>query len=236
MSPMEHEVAVETGAAERYVLGHMEEEEQAAYEAHFFDCHSCAAEVESAALFAENARAVAREQGASRTQPAPAGRPWKERLADLWREPLFGAAAAVSAVLAMVVFYQGAFRIPSLERQLAGLEQPRAFLSYAVKPETRGEENVISVPVGTAFFALQMDLAGTAYPRYRCTVEDSVVPGVKFAVESGAPSPGMPLNILLPGGMPPGAYVIRISGIGSSGGAAEAGEFRFVLKKEGPNQ
>ncbi|MCC7154293.1 MAG: hypothetical protein IT161_06945 [Bryobacterales bacterium] len=233
---MEHQVAVETGAAERYVLGQMAEEEQAAYEAHFFDCVTCAAEVENATLFAENAREAVREQGASRTQPVAAGITWKERLADLWREPLFGAAAAASALLAVVVVYQGVFRIPSLESRLAGLEQPRAFLSYAVKGETRGEENTVSIPAGTAFFALQMDLAGTTYPRYRCTVEESKVPGTKFAVDSGAPSPGMPLNILLPGGMPPGAYVIRVSGIGTGGGTAEAGEFRFVLKKEGPNQ
>ena len=231
---MDHQLAVTTGAAERYVLGQMPEDEQAAYELHFFDCPACTADVENATLFVENGREVARDQ-ARDVAPAPALTPssprltWGQRLAGLWSEPLFGAAVAASALLAIVTVYQTGFRIPSLERQLAESEKPRAFLSFAIKSASRGEDNTITVPPGAGAFAIHMDLPEVAFSRYRCEIEGA---GATFAVESEAPLPGAPLNILVPSAtLSPGAYTIHVTGHERGAASTPVGVFRFVLKK-----
>lgn len=232
VTPMDHQSALHSSAAERYVLGQMTENEQTAFELHFFECDSCASDVEHATQFAENTRAAASAMPAA--SPVAASKPgWLDRLRALWREPIFGATAAASALLAVLAVYQGAFRIPALESRLAERSQPGAFLSYPLKAETRGEANVISVPRAASYFALQMDLPEIAHRRYRCTIRQDNAAGVRLTTESDAPSPGMPLNLLLnAGSLPPGAYLLNVDGIGA-GGDSPVAAFRFVLEKEG---
>ena len=67
---MEHDEAVRSQAAERYVAHELSPAERDAFEEHFFDCQECADDVRFEMTFAANARAVFREQRTER-RPAP---------------------------------------------------------------------------------------------------------------------------------------------------------------------
>jgi hypothetical protein len=49
---MDHRNAVSSNASERYLLGEMSEPERFAFEAHYFDCLECAADVRAGAVLA----------------------------------------------------------------------------------------------------------------------------------------------------------------------------------------
>ena len=76
---MDHIEAVKNQAVERYLLGQMPEAEIDAFEKHFFECGTCAEEVESGVIFQENARAAfgtaipRRKPILSRTSANPSG-------------------------------------------------------------------------------------------------------------------------------------------------------------------
>jgi len=58
---MDHETAVRSNAAERYLLGGMGDPEKEQFEEHYFSCASCAEEVRTGQVFRANARAVFRD-------------------------------------------------------------------------------------------------------------------------------------------------------------------------------
>jgi hypothetical protein len=55
---MNHKLAMKVHAAEAYILGELTEVEKDAYEEHMFDCPVCAAEVQRASQFHEDARKI----------------------------------------------------------------------------------------------------------------------------------------------------------------------------------
>jgi anti-sigma factor RsiW len=58
---VEHQTAVESRFAERYLLGELSTDEAAGFEAHFFECALCADEVRQGAHLVANIRAVLQE-------------------------------------------------------------------------------------------------------------------------------------------------------------------------------
>jgi hypothetical protein len=101
---MEHEEAVSSQAAERYVAHELSPAEQEAFEEHFFDCPKCADEVRFEMTFAANARAALREP---RLAPSPAQRwaEWVRRLASLRPAPALGFSFAANLALAAGLGY-----------------------------------------------------------------------------------------------------------------------------------
>lgn len=59
---MEHTDAIESNAAERYLLGEMSDDEQASFEQHYFDCRVCAADVTDGTRLMMAGRVVAAEE------------------------------------------------------------------------------------------------------------------------------------------------------------------------------
>src|SRR6266404_7198986 len=105
---MDHEIAVQTGAVERYVLGEMETEERELFEEHFFECELCSMDVRAGVVFAANTRALARDEAGKRQaekQAAPSG--WRGWLQPAW-------APAFAMALLAVVGYQSLVSIPRL--------------------------------------------------------------------------------------------------------------------------
>src|ERR1700675_4375258 len=100
---MDHEIAVQTGAVERYVLGEMETEEREQFEEHFFECENCSMDVRAGAVFAANTRALARDE--ARKQQAAPSRGWRGWLQPAW-------APAFAMLLLAVVGYQSLVSIP----------------------------------------------------------------------------------------------------------------------------
>src|SRR5215831_14045089 len=103
---MDHELAIENHAVERYILDEMKPEEREAFEEHFFVCEQCAGEVRATSAFAAEARAIFKEGGLEPTKPA---RRWLA-----WTIPSFAFAAATALCL-MVIGYQTLMLIPSLK-------------------------------------------------------------------------------------------------------------------------
>jgi len=95
MVTMDHATATLTGAAERYVLREMSEQERETYEEHFFSCPHCADEVSAASRFVENATPLLRTEPRLRRQlqaqaaaPAPPPQPLRQQFHALCRSNL----------------------------------------------------------------------------------------------------------------------------------------------------
>src|SRR5260370_1494554 len=67
---MEHQQALATKASERYLLGEMSEPERFDFEAHYFDCPTCADDVRTGAALARGIKAVCAEDTALRPHTA----------------------------------------------------------------------------------------------------------------------------------------------------------------------
>ena len=68
---MEHDVAIKNNAAERYLLGELNEREMEEYEEHFFSCSFCAEEVKIGSEFIDHAREVFKTDFLPEPDPAP---------------------------------------------------------------------------------------------------------------------------------------------------------------------
>ncbi len=65
---MQHKDCRRTLAAERYLLGEMNEAEMQEYESHYFDCNSCARELELGLAFVKHAKAIFKLEDATLNQ------------------------------------------------------------------------------------------------------------------------------------------------------------------------
>jgi hypothetical protein len=156
---MEHDEAVGSQAAERYVAHELSPAEQEAFEEHFFDCPQCADEVRFEMTFAANARAALREQRiAPAAAPAPqAAQSWRNRLAWLRPSPTlafsFAANFALAAGLGYVLLTGG--------REMA---VPQFTQPYFAPGVTHGEENAHAIPPGANFYQVRFGApAGQSY-------------------------------------------------------------------------
>jgi anti-sigma factor RsiW len=209
---MDHIEAVNNQAVERYLLGQMPEAEIDAFEKHFFECGTCAEEVESGVLFQENARAAF----APVPRPAPAAqRNWFSRwLSGSWARPAFAAPALAAGLLAAVTIYQAGFVIPALRQELARAQAPQAPVSFLLKSAARGqateEEKPFLIPAGAPSFLVQMDLEDTSFPQYRCALYDKSG-ALRWSLDARAPQPGGLLQVVIPvAGLKPGVYTLKV--------------------------
>jgi hypothetical protein len=218
---MDHIEAVNNQAVERYLLGQMPDAEIDAFEKHFFECGSCAEEVESGVLFQENARAAFPPV----PQPATAAkRNWLSHwLLQWWARPAFAAPALAAGLLAAAVVYQAGFVIPALRQELARAQAPQApqmvasfLLKSAARGQERGEEKPFLIPAGAPLFLVQIDLADTSFPQYRCGLYDKSG-AFRASVDGPAPPPGGQLSVVIPvAGLKPGVYTLKVHGIRGS--------------------
>jgi len=139
---MDHAEAVAKGAVERYQLGELSEKEIEEFETHFFDCTDCANELEAAAIFEENAKAVFLE---NRRGAAGAGLPrakYEQARVSwwtlFWQNPWN---AVPSLALRCVVVYQTRMMSPLAPQNTA---------SYVLPSHSRVDDCVLEVPIRPA--------------------------------------------------------------------------------------
>src|SRR5438309_11881760 len=99
---MTHHEAIETMAAERYVLEEMSDAERQLFEDHYFSCTECAADLQATAAMLEGARAgFAKSPPLSNVRSIDAARApriaWHRSVALPW---------AIAATLAIVAGYE----------------------------------------------------------------------------------------------------------------------------------
>jgi hypothetical protein len=210
---MKHSEAAESLAAERYVLGEMPEIERDAFEAHFFDCETCAAEVREGIAFADSARDVFRaECRATELEKERKGRRWWQFQGLPF--PVLATAAAMA--LAILAVYQNGVTIPALRRAIEPQE-----LSTTMLRSVRGELPTITLQPGRSFFQLLVDLnAPESYTGYRC---DFQTEAGKPLISFNATTTSGTLSLLLPAErFPDGRYTLKIIGFKSPSGTPPA--------------
>jgi len=228
---MNHIEAVNNQAVERYLLGQMPEAEIDAFEKHFFECGTCAEEVESAVLFQEHVQAAF--PPVSQPAPAAARQGFLERLSQWWSRPAFAVPALAAGLLAAAVIYQAGFEIPALRQQIAHAHAPQSLLAFALRSGTRGaagRENRIAIPAATQSVLIHVDLTDTSFTSYRCDLSQDAGPAL-FSIDSPAPPPDSPLNLLIPvAGLKPGAYTLHVRGVRGGVTGSAIAHYRFVLQ------
>jgi hypothetical protein len=196
---MDHNLAAESQAVERYILGEMSPDERDAFEDHFFACASCAADVRAAAEFRANAREVL---------AAPNALAEERRARFAWWDPRALVPIAASLALAGIVVYQSAVRIPQLER-LASASHPAASTPFALRSTTRaGGPQATRIPPGIAHFSVYFDLSGLPRGQYEAAISDSAGRDLRIVP---LPAGAEQVNIQLERSQfPPGTYTITI--------------------------
>ena len=191
---MDHEHAERVHAAERFALRDMPPDEAEAFELHFFGCALCAAELETLRALAVNGRTL---QGSESGKVLAFPSSHRSVVRPGW----WPVATAAGWLLAATLGWQQ-FSRPAA----AG---PEAMATYALRNESRGEPNAVSVPASVRRFALYFDLVWDARPSsYQIRIDGPT----HSSLSVPAPAAGQPLFVLLDrAGLAPGLYKLTIS-------------------------
>ena len=206
---MDHSQAIETQAAERYLLGELSASEAEDFEQHYFECTDCAEAVESGGVFIANARAVM-GRPSRLAEPASPPVPRKPfRFLSLRPQWAFALASAAAFAFAGVALYEGAIVIPRLEHLL---ENPVILPAIQLAGASRGEAAPIRVPQGAPFVPLSADIPpDVRSSHYRCVLTRA---GQNiFEVTGPAPAGAQPITVLVPAAkLSSGDYELTIFG------------------------
>lgn len=211
---MDHLQAVNTLAAERYLLDEMADAERDEFEGHFFACSECAEDLRDGAVMVDGARSglissVATAAAPMRFPQHIASGRWRPSVIVPW-------AAAASFALATGYL---SWQMPR--------PGPLVLTPATVRPATRGQEAAVSPGAG-GIVTLAVDLSGAAFtgPLQYELLRDGG--SVLASGDATAPPGGAPLLLLMPGRLlgPEGRYILRVHGSGPGGLTEEDYRFR----------
>ena len=223
MSTMNHEEAIRTQAAERYLLGELNEAERDAWEAHFFSCAVCAEELKASAGFVNAvedffASAPARAQAPER-KPALA---WLN-----WRELLRPAPAFAYAMLLLV----GGFALYQNTVTMPRLRQPQVMASAFLTQSRSGESKTIAVPRDSRFeLRIELPPGGKfrAYEGQIISESGRVMATIPISSQQASGQIGISLYS---GTLTPGNYSLIVRGIaGENGQKTDVARYPFALE------
>jgi hypothetical protein len=158
---MNHEEAIDSHAAERYLLGELSGDQRDAFEEHYFGCDVCAADMQDGATLVAGVRAAGRE-----ANPFLARR-------DVRRRNLAPAFAVAASLLVALLAYQQFGVIKPLRDDLESERAPRIAAVYTLR-DVRADGQVVIDAAGSPF-TLDFDIpADPPSPSYTCTIKDAV--------------------------------------------------------------
>jgi hypothetical protein len=234
---MQHEDAIRTQAAERYLLGEMSLEEREVYEDHYFSCAACGNELSATAAFVANARVALAPPPPPRADRRDTGgravgpdgrRGWGRLVA---RSQVLASALSIAVVvLAVVVGYQRLAVIPDLRQQLAGRDAAQAVPTVALRSAARGAGPRLQVSASDAFAVLQADVlperAVASYTALLLAADGRE----RFRTSLDAPEIGLPVTLLIPvRDLPAGEYTLVFQ---DSAAGIDVGRFPFSLDRQ----
>jgi anti-sigma factor RsiW len=228
---MDHAYAEQHGLLDAYLKDRLSESERDAFEAHYFACEECMAQLEAASDFREGMLQVAAEE----TARARAGLLTRLALLSGWR-PLALLAGLLVLLLALPLALLVTNRrlerrlaaVPAASREAAAGAQvnlPLFTLAAVRGGEEEGREPVNRVPLAAATPSVLFDLALATvnYPAYRAVLRNAAGREVWQGGDLH-PDGRDSLVLLLPARLlPAGLYRLTITGVKSGGpGAPEA--------------
>lgn len=228
---MDHQQAIQLGAAEKYCLDELPPPQRAEFEEHYFGCQDCAAEVRLTADFLDIARQELKRGNLASATPKAPRRSWFELLArPAVLTPAFG-------LLVALIAYQNGVVLPRLDGQIAQLRQPGVVATVSlIGSNSRGDAlPPISGPAGRPLL-LAFDIpALNTYPGYSCVLIDASG-AVLWRVPVSSAQAQDTVSINVPAGvLRAGAYTLVVQGLESQErGAgkprtADLARYRFVL-------
>lgn len=220
------------GAAEKYLLDELTEEQRSQYEEHVFDCRECAEDVTSGAVFVANAKKVLSEPKAERVKVPGDERPRPGWRALFWPVPA-GAAAGIALLFGGPAAYLALHELPRLRGELAQAEAIQAAPQYFITV-SRSELPVVTASKTTRMVALTLSRGSEwSHPYYWCELVGPAG-NVLFSADLKAPARGSELELLLPvTGLEPGSHSLALHGLDRPSGSVAARDFaRYSFKLE----
>ena len=174
---MTHNEAVENYATERYLLGEMTEAERQSFEAHYFECETCADDLRAGSRMRDGVAA-----GLLAAPAARAARPVRTYNYVSW---------AAAASLALIAGYEG--MLLRQQPQMAA----QALAPVTLRAATRGAEAEVALkPGATALtLAVPLDVAAGTPLAYEVRAADGKIAA---SGTTEAPAGGAPLLVMLP--------------------------------------
>jgi Putative zinc-finger len=225
---MDHQEALRRTAVEKYLLNEMPQPERDEFEAHFFDCQECAADLRATAAFLDGARKEFK--GSPIARPASTIRK-KPRFAFLWRPAFISPAFAT---LLIVLVYQNAVIYPRFDGEIAQLKSPEILQPISlIGGNSRGGTIPSATLSGAQSILLSVDIpAARPYASYACVLLDpsgAIIWRVPVSVEQARDT----VSIRIPAGKwASGDYQLLVQGYSfpAGGEPADVAHYRFNLK------
>jgi hypothetical protein len=244
---MQHEDAIRTHAAERYLLGEMGPDERELYEEHYFSCERCGNELSATAAFLDNARVVLTPlvspmagagpsasigvAGATRHGSERRNGSWWQRVFGAPRHGLVPALGFAVAVLVAVVGYQNLAVIPDLREQLAGRDVAQGVPTVALRSAARGTGPRLLLNTTHTYAVLQADVLPEPGVKSYTASLVAADGREQFRTSLAAPEIGLPVTLLVPvRDLAPGDYTLVFHEGDATG--REAGRFIFTLERQ----
>lgn len=233
---IDHEQAIKTMMAERYLLGELTETDRDAYEAHLFDCQACFDQVKAGTEFVSYLKQIGVEEPVAAT----AVQPPRRRFLDYFSRPIF---APVFAVLFLcfggLSLYQG--------RLIHQFKESRAMAATILKEARRGNNgNVVHAPQNGNFTLHLLFDAQPEYTSYEGQIYEDDGGNTASSANSSLPKGNAILksfNIsgqdaqdavdvhLYSGDLHEGNYVLDILGVKPGGAKTKIATYYFKLQK-----
>jgi hypothetical protein len=220
---MTHQQALDTMAAERYLLDEMTELEKHAFEEHYFDCSDCATEVRLGERVRVEVRST-RNLDSKMVEPSARDSNVIEfNKRPAWRRPSILLPWAAAATIALAASYQSLVVVPGLRQAVS----PQALSPVILREATRGALPVVNVVQGQRFITLGVDVISQSTKNVRYELRDAAG-GTILSGRTPFPQSGAPLLLLLPADeLGQGRHTLIVRDADSS--SAPLGEYSFDI-------
>ena len=219
---MTHQQALETMAAERYLLDEMTEVERHAFEEHFFDCDDCAQDVRLGEQIRGEVRAAGDRGPRAHVADARTANVVEFNKRPAWRRASTVVPWAAAAMLAVTAGYQSLVVVPALRQAIA----PQPLTPVMLREATRGALPVVTVSPGQRFIALGIDVMAASSADVTYDLLDAAGNTI-LSGRTPLPPSGAPLYLLIPADelVRPGRHTLIVRDPAPTG--AMLGEYAF---------
>ena len=200
---MNHQLAEQTQAVDKYLLNELNEAERLEFEEHYFDCQACSDQLKHNAIVVDNLKQVLLEdqRDTSEQRVSATHKPGRSWLG--WLKPATLVPAFATLALALIVGYQNFVYIP-------GLTRPQALETVPIPSAARDSGTVVAIDRGLPMFNLSFDVdSPQTYPSYTCDFQSEGKGSILNVDSVSRKVAAFTLELLLPSKQfPPGRYVM----------------------------